>query len=98
VKKSVKMKIKVSACLAKTVSMLRLHGGLENVVEMYGKVLGYITGGTEGRPFLFRLHPPVPVTGGWFRVRIPVPGLSFFILFPRDFPIDKSIYHEVQFI
>jgi len=23
--------------------MLRLHGGLENAVEMYGEVLGYIT-------------------------------------------------------
>ena len=42
---------------------------------------------------MFRLHPPVPVTGGWFRVRIPVPGLSFFILFPRDFPIDDSFLY-----
>jgi len=40
-----------------------------------------IKGGTEGRPILFRLQPLVPFAGGWFRVRILIPGPSFFVVF-----------------
>ena len=84
------MKIKVSACLAKTVSMLRLHGGLENAVEMYGKVLGYITGGTEaerrGAHFcsvcIHRCQSPVDGFGSGF-LFLAFLFLSFFrVIFP----------------